>query len=310
MTAVMSEFVKYLKRLLREKGQGIVEFALLCAFCAALGLFIRDVGFSEAFNESLENSKDDLYWAEIKQRTTNSYLSYFKKWKGLSAEQLNDDNTKQKRLEADQKALVIIAEAFLGKTDNQALNLMEFFTNATKDTPNGYVDAVKCLSDDGTGFSDILVPLSYSKNTLQGDTVPASSTSGWLWLDANNNQNTVTFLTDGNGKVYDKFDTTSPTYSADLKDLKTITTDRLFYSDKMLTSNYGRVTLRLHYTKGKVDSVEIALRTSKSNTGTLADDKLCLHVTEAGHDVVQKKSGISDSVVSPGDYYNDDGTPK
>ena len=32
----MTEFVKYLKRLINEKGQGIVEFGLVCAVCAAV----------------------------------------------------------------------------------------------------------------------------------------------------------------------------------------------------------------------------------------------------------------------------------
>ena len=56
MSIIMSIGIKYFKRLLNKKGQGIVEFALLCSFCAAIALFARDAGFSEAFNESLDKS--------------------------------------------------------------------------------------------------------------------------------------------------------------------------------------------------------------------------------------------------------------
>ena len=107
MSTIVSELVNYLKRLLNKKGQGIVEFALLCAFCAAIGLFARDAGFSEAFKESFENSKDDLYWAEIKMRTKYSYMHYFEdlKWRLKKSNEINDPNTSNERIMADQKSL-------------------------------------------------------------------------------------------------------------------------------------------------------------------------------------------------------------
>lgn len=286
MSTIVSELVNYLKRLLNKKGQGIVEFALLCAFCAAIGLFARDAGFSEAFKESFENSKDDLYWAEIKRRTKYSYMHYFEdlQWKLKKSGELNDPNTSNERIMADQKALVKIAETFFGKTENQVLDIMNVFSNAT--SISTYANEIKCQGANGTGFSQIVVPLSWSENTLDNNTAE-DRTKGWIWLDANNNQNLIMYLTDDKAKVYDKNDTVNnPSYTTESKK-KTVTTDRIFYSDNMLTADKGRVTMRLHYTEGRVDFVDIAVRTGNSNTAAIADDKLCLHVVESGYNYVK-----------------------
>ena len=45
--------------------------------------------------------------------------------------------------------------------------------------------------------------------------------------------------------------------------------------------------MRLHYTEGRVDFVDIAVRTGNSNTANIADDKLCLHVVESGYNYVK-----------------------
>ena len=297
MNGVLSDIIKHLKRLINEKGQGIVEFALLCAFCAAIGLFVRDTGFSEAFHESLENSKDDLYWAEIGLRPRNSYITYFKKWKWMSSAELRAMENKE-RILADQKALVKIAETFLGKTENQVLSLMDYYSNSPDNSQQApHVAAVRMDDKDGngTGFSDILVPLSYTANTLNDHTI-IDKNHGWIHFYANNNQNTVAYLTDGQGVVYDKFDPANPCYNTNLSGLKTVSTDRLFYSNDVLDSA-AKVTLRVHYTEGKVDFVDVALRKSHnggnlkpSNDTEAIAEGLCLHVVESGYTEVPKNS--------------------
>ena len=309
MIGIMSDIIKSLKQLFNKKGQGIVEFALLCAFCAAIGLFARDAGFSEAFDSSLEKSKDDLYWAEIKQRTRSSYISYFKDWRWKSSAELRNPDTREERIQADQKALVIIAEAFLGKNENQVFSLMNYFSNSPDNNSEPhYINNLKCIDDngDGTGFSNILVPLSYQWNKLNGHTT-LDKNQGWLWLDANNNQNTVLYLTDKLGEVYDKFATNNPTYNTSHSQLKTVTTDRLFYSDDMLDSA-GKVKLRLHYTNGRVDFVDIALGKGdadwkcKNNSEPIAE-RLCLHVVESGYSEIPLKNN-KNAVNNYTDFYD------
>ena len=168
MNDTMSERINGLKQRINNKGQGIVEFALLCAFCAAIGIFAHDVDFSGAFNESLDKSKPVLYAAEIGQRQRNNYMEYYHAMRYQTAATIKSEMDNPERIEADQKALVKIAETYLGKTENQVMNLMDFYSNSDKVgvTPE-FIEALKCDGTDGTGFSHgVLVPLSYKNNSL------------------------------------------------------------------------------------------------------------------------------------------------
>ena len=318
MNDTMSERINGLKQRINNKGQGIVEFALLCAFCAAIGIFAHDVDFSGAFNESLDKSKPVLYAAEIGHRQRNNYMEYYHAMRYQTAATIKSEMDNPERIEADQKALVKIAETYLGKTENQVMNLMDFYSNSDKVgvTPE-FIEALKCDGTDGTGFSHgVLVPLSYKNNSLNDNGDSADNrTQGWIHFEKNNNQNTATYLTNNEARVYDKYDADNPNYLKD-KNRNTICTDRLFYSNDMLDNPSGRVTVRLHYTDGKVDFVDIALRVGKDKNSWVSDGNtfatgLCLHVNEAGHSVIENpgkagkgKNGHGGDIINtPLDYY-------
>ena len=317
MNDTMSERINGLKQRINNKGQGIVEFALLCAFCAAIGIFAHDVDFSGAFNESLDKSKPVLYAAEIGQRQRNNYMEYYHAMRYQTAATIKSEMDNPERIEADQKALVKIAETYLGKTENQVMNLMDFYSNSDKVgvTPE-FIEALKCDGTDGTGFSHgVLVPLSYKNNSLNDNGDSADNrTQGWIHFEKNNNQNTATYLTNNEARVYDKYDADNPNYLKD-KNRNTICTDRLFYSNDMLDNTDGRVTVRLHYTDGKVDFVDIALRVGNGKSwvsdGNTFATGLCLHVNEAGHSVIENpgkagkgKNGHGGDIINtPLDYY-------
>ena len=89
---MMTDIVRKLKRLLNEKGQGLVEFGLLCAFCVALGIAMRDVGFAEAIDKSLDKSKPELLSAAIEQKDDSTYLFYFDKWRSLSSQDVKKES--------------------------------------------------------------------------------------------------------------------------------------------------------------------------------------------------------------------------
>lgn len=320
MTGIMLESICFVKRRFNKKGQGIVEFALLCAFCAAIGLFVRDAGFSEAFYDSLDKSKPELYAAEIGQRLRNNYMEYYHKWRYKTAETIRSEDPENKeRILADQKALVKIAETFLGKTDKQALNLMDLFSNSDKaNMVPEYIAAIKCPSS-GTGFSEgVLVPLSYKANSLDnnGDN-DDNRVDGWIHFERNNNQYTTQYLTNQEAKTFDKYDKETNPAWIKTKNLKTVTTDRIFYSEDMLNYSGGKVTVRLHYTNGKVDFVDIALRVGNpnpndgnawvSNKAAFATD-LCLHVVESGHTLIENTgtAGDNDIINKPTNFYKND----
>ena len=308
MKGIMSDRINGLKQQIKNKGQGVVEFALLCAFCAAIGIFARDVDFSGAFDESLDKSKPVLYAAEIGQRQRNNYMEYYRAMRYQTAATIKSEMDNPERILADQKALVKIAETYLGKTESQVMNLMDFFSNSdnVNKTPE-YIARLKGPAD-GTGFSaGVLVPMSYKNNSLDKNGGSADNrTQGWVHYERNNNQNTAMYLTNNEARVYDKYDADNPDYiNSNGKHRNTVCTDRLFFSDDMLNNTGGRVTVRLHYTNGKVDFVDIALRTN--NADAWVGDKssiaegLCLHVTEAGHTQIENpgSAGGDDIINNP-----------
>ena len=312
MNGIMSERINGLKQRIRNKGQGVVEFALLCAFCAAIGIFARDVDFAGAFDESLDKSKPVLYAAEIGQRKRNNYMEYYHAMRYQTKSEILSGPYKDNptRIEADQKALVKIAETYLGKTENQVMNLMDFYSNSDKaNVAPEYIAALKGPAD-GTGFSaGVLVPMSYRNNTLDKNNGSADGrTKGWVHYEKNNNQNTALYLSNNEARVYDKYDADNPNYLLD-KNRNTVCTDRLFFSDDLLDYNSARVTVRLHYTDGMVDFVDIALRVG--NTSTTSNnylnnnakfaEGLYLHVNEAGHTQIENpgSAGGSDIINNP-----------
>ena len=325
MNGIMSERINGLKQRIRNKGQGVVEFALLCAFCAAIGIFARDVDFAGAFGGSLDKSKPVLYAAEIGQRKINNYMDYYYAMRYQTSATIRGEMDNPERIRADQKALVKIAETYLGKTENQVMNLMDFYSNSDKTgVPPEFIAALKCDSKDdspNTGFSTgVLVPMSYSFNTLDKNGNSADGrTQGWVHYEKNNNQNTALYLTNNEARVYDKYDADNPNYiNSNGKQRNTVCTDRLFFSDNLLDYNSARVTVRLHYTDGKVDFVDIALRVGNTSTtsNNYLNDKaqfaegLYLHVNEAGHTQIENpgSAGTNDIINNPkyknGEYYN------
>ena len=44
--------------IVNKKGQGIVEFALLCAFCVGIGLAAREAGLGEALDKAFAGTSD------------------------------------------------------------------------------------------------------------------------------------------------------------------------------------------------------------------------------------------------------------
>lgn len=314
MNGIMSARLNGLKQRIKNKGQGIVEFALLCAFCAVIGIFIRDVDLSGAFDESIDKSKPVLYAAEIGQRKRNNYMEYYHAMRYQTKSEILSGPYKDNptRIEADQKALVKIAETYLGKTENQVMNLMDFYSNSDKaNVAPEYIAALKGPAD-GTGFSaGVLVPMSYRFNTLDKNNGSADGrTQGWVHYEKNNNQNTALYLSNNEARVYDKYDADNPNYiNSNGKQRNTVCTDRLFFSDDLLDYNSARVTVRLHYTDGMVDFVDIALRVG--NTSTTSNnylnnnakfaEGLYLHVNEAGHTQIENpgSAGGSDIINNP-----------
>ena len=61
MMGIITKTNEKLKSLLTQKGQGLVEFALVLAFCAAIVWAARETGFSEAISALLGSGEKPEY---------------------------------------------------------------------------------------------------------------------------------------------------------------------------------------------------------------------------------------------------------
>ena len=71
MTGVMTKIHERMKRLLNKKGQGIVEFALLLAFCFGIGFVARNAGLLDAFTDSLNQGVFAFLNSDVDESTGN-----------------------------------------------------------------------------------------------------------------------------------------------------------------------------------------------------------------------------------------------
>ena len=251
---------------LKEKGQGLVEYALLLAFVAGIAMMI----FSG--NGSLKHALADTFsetariLADICNDKAKGYSDYFHDWRDLSLADLAAKDPNE-RLAVDQMALETIAKNFIGKDFEEVKDLMRTYTRGENLTNIEKFDPKDGLN----GYSEsTLVPLSF-------ELVQEADGSYYTWLQTEENRNLVSQVLANDAQIVGKNDTA-------LK--RTMVEDGIFYSDAMISGGDNplrTVNLRLHYTDGKVDSVDIAARQGKWNGTSI--DNLNLNVTNSGYSV-------------------------
>ena len=262
---------KDLKKIITEKGQGLIEYVLVIAFIAGIALLMFGGNLQDTMMATVTHT-NKVFASLFGEKT---YSDYFHEWRKTPLNELSqiDEN---ERLNADQQALAILARVFMDMTASQVNTKMQELTNGGNlygyNLGNNYKEGVG-------GYSGQLIPLSYQSNNLDGE-------SGFIWLDANKNQNTVKIL-ESDAVVYDKTATENP-YSNKYdfngkKEARTTATDRLFYSNDMISDSGQRtIAMQVHYNPEthKVDSVKIAAYVGRADgTGTVANG-LNLNVTK------------------------------
>ena len=71
MTDIVKILHQGMKRLFNKKGQGLVEFALILAFCVGIGLAARDAGLLNAMGDSLNNGVFAFLNADVDERISS-----------------------------------------------------------------------------------------------------------------------------------------------------------------------------------------------------------------------------------------------
>ena len=201
--------------------------------------------------DKIENSPDD----------DHPYSYYFNLWRDTPLSQLQTIDPAE-RLKADQKALELIARAFIGKNFSEVKDLMRTFTRGEDLKKIEQFDPADGLN----GYSEAtLVPLAF-------ELVSDSSSSGYYtWLKTEENKNLVSQVLASNADINGKQESGIA---------RTKVEDGILYSDGIITdvgNTLRTVNLRLHYTNGIVDSVDITARQG-NYSGTVIEG-LNLNVT-------------------------------
>ena len=152
----------------KKKGQGIVEYAVLLAFVVGLAMFLNGAGLKDSVFTVFDNVV---------------YIFGGGDYGHMALDQFNDGN-KARRLAADQKALVNLANFFIGKTKKDVKNLLKGDTDHSEGYSgdmawgNGTGDGEFALgyfikNDDG-GTTFVPFALNHDKaqdilNWMQGD---------------------------------------------------------------------------------------------------------------------------------------------
>ena len=198
-----------------------------------------------------------------------TYQYYFDKWRDTPLEQLKTEDPEE-RVIADQKALELIAKAFIGKNFEGVKELMRTFTRGEDLKKIEQFDPADGLN----GYSEAtLVPLAFE--------LVSDGTGGYYtWLKTEENKNLVSQVLASNADIVGKQESGIA---------RTKVEDGILYSDGIISevgNTLRTVNLRLHYTSGIVDSVDITARQGNYSGNVL--EGLNLNVTADGYTLNDK----------------------
>ena len=183
--------------------------------------------------DKIESSQDD----------DHPYSYYFNLWRDTPLDQLKTIAPAE-RLIADQKALELIARAFIGNNFEGVKALMRTFTRGEDLKKIEQFDPADGLN----GYSEAtLVPLAF-------ELVSDENGGYYTWLKTEENKNLVSQVLASNADIVGKQESGIS---------RTKVEDGILYSDGVITdvgNTLRTVNLRLHYTNGIVDSVDITAR--------------------------------------------------
>ncbi len=238
-----------------KKGQGIVEYAVLLAFVIALAMFLNAGGLKGSVIAVFEDVEDFLAY--------RTYLEYYGDWHNLSYSDLSAQSN-EKRIRADQEGLQALVQNLIGLDKDHALAELQKIMGSSMVT----ADDVKPNGQNGNGDSKVLTLLGtwdhYIDNHPEGD-------SPYVTLSKETQANAVAYVTNGQASTY-KLE----------KNNKTVSGDRVFYSNDMIKDNKEKtVTAQLHYKDGKVASVDVVTHIGNASSNKYAEG-LSITVTGSG----------------------------
>lgn len=234
---------KDLKKIIAEKGQGLVEYALIIAFIAGIGLMFASGGLKDTLVSTITGTSNTL--AGLFSEKGNLYLDAIKKYGKIKNEdEIKDPATKEQRLKADQMALGNIAEFFIGKDRDYVTTIL-----GGKDASSSVLLGHYKFTEDGGSewFND------------------ANNAKGWL---KDEYKDEIFHWMQGDYGTYVEKEGNTPAYVTGYNNLQYDTSNRYLFSDYTVSNTFngladyaatGGVKLRLQYEGNTVVGAKIAI---------------------------------------------------
>jgi len=159
----------------KQKGQGIVEYALLLAFVVSVALFM---------NDSLSSTVKGVFDDVADYLAYKTYNEYFVGWHNLSNDELAaiDNN---KRIKADQEAMQSLVHNLIGMSKEDALKELK------KIVPNINANS---LNPDADGNSQVFAIMDYYDHY--------DANKPYITLGHDRQMQAVNYLTSGQATTY------------------------------------------------------------------------------------------------------------
>lgn len=281
----MAKVFAFLKR--KQKGQGIVEYALLLAFIVGIAMMLNGANLSGAVKDTFDSVANLLAGNSSNSSSssnTNTYAQRTSQWRQYATdEELLANASSEERLKSDQELLVSIGEMFLGQKLSDVEGMLAQYNThiayGTAEDPTGYIwdnrskytnpaDATMNESDDVTLFK-----YRDPKNSDQKIIAENDSTHNYA--------RAAELITQGTVKESD-FDPTTKTAN-----------QRVFYSDNMIDQGMARkinARFGVDETTKEITSVHLYARRDNSSDNS-AINGLDLTVSKSGT-VVYHQNGL------------------
>lgn len=170
-----------IRRMIREKGQGLTEYVLILAFIAGVA-FMMFGG-----NGSLKGTVAGTFTETV--RILAGLFDEKPDWGHMNPSKDFNDSNSQKRLEADQQALANIASHFLGKSKNEVRGIL----NGGEDTNGVSADGqIKILGwfvqndQDGLLFVNRTASETNQNNEIKGTLNEEGVNNIYSWMQGDN----------------------------------------------------------------------------------------------------------------------------
>lgn len=213
-----------IRNVLKEKGQGIVEYALILAFVVGIGMMLKDANLGGA----VIGVFDDVAAVLGGGSSSNSkYAVAFSKWSKSSLADLLNPSTEAERFAADLEGLENIGKYYINKnvndvakdfgyTGNQAWRINAYLTNTNTDgsvvlhywATDGS-DSTELSKTKNLGATDWMQQKYDTDFAIQNDYRGVKSSDRYFFSDTmsdyskgnSEKQIRVSFTTDANGTI-------------------------------------------------------------------------------------------------------------